>query len=252
MKSSIQWAAGALLCVSVICAPSLYTDGATNPPPLYADFLTTHPILTIHLQVDDAALAGLRLQPRAYVRCAVDEGGQVYRDVGFHLKGQPGTFQNFDGKPSLTLNFDRFVQGQRFHGPTFARGLRRGRLDKLHLNNSVSDPTYLTEMVCRELFLAAGVPTGRAGHARVFLNGRDAGFYVVFEGYNKGFLKQHFGDASGHLYDSEFMHDINEPLKSSSSGGPVERGDLRELAEACQPLRIADFGVRIEGGQARS
>src|SRR5439155_23129644 len=149
-------------------------------------------------------------------------------------------------------NFDKFVPGQKFH-----------RLDKIHLNNSVSDPTYMTEILCRELFAAAGVPVARAGHARVELNVRDAGLYVLVEGYNKRFLKQHFRDASGHLYDSEFMHDVAEPLKRSGSPPPsdsgaaralergsvgalergsVDRSDLQALAAACEPN--AECGMR--------
>ena len=119
----------------------------------------------------------------------------------------------------------------------------------------------MTEILCRELFAAAGVPVARAGHARVELNVRDAGLYVLVEGYNKRFLKQHFRDASGHLYDSEFMHDVGEPLKCSrvktlKRGAPssdfgaaralkresVEglkrespnRADLQALAAACE------------------
>jgi hypothetical protein len=86
----------------------------------------------------------------------------VWKDVGVHLKGNYGTFQGVDGKPSLTLNFDKFVRNQKFHG-----------LDKFHLNNSVSDPSYMTELLCRELFLTAGVPTARVTHARLEINGRD-------------------------------------------------------------------------------
>src|SRR5204863_6314993 len=73
---------------------------------------------------------------------------------------------------------------------------------------------------------AAGVPAARAAHARVELNGRDAGLYVLVEGYNKRFLKRHFGDARGNLYDSEFMHDVTEPLKRA---GALKRGSVKAL-----------------------
>lgn len=223
-------------------------------------------ISRLSIEVGQSELAALRLHPRSYVKATVREGvanlraserqsggearvavperGSVpgaeterfprsnaptlqrtYREVGLHLKGNVGTFQPFEGKPSLTLNFDKFVSAQKLHG-----------LDKLHLNNSVSDPTFMTEVLCRELFEAAGVPVGRAGHARVELNGRDAGLYVVVEGYNKAFLKRYFENAKGHLYDSEFMHDITEPLKASASGGPADRADLKRLAEACEEV----------------
>jgi hypothetical protein len=192
-------------------------------------FFTNGNIPHLSIQIDEAAVAALRLHPRAYVKATVKEGPVVYQDVGIHLKGNYGTFKGLEGKPSLTLNFDKFVRGQKFHG-----------LDKLHLNNSTSDPSYLTELLCRELFRAAGVPVGRASHARVELNGREAGLYVLVEGYDKSFLRPHFKNANGNLYDSEFMHDITEPLRRGSGEGPNDHADLRALAEAAQefPMQV--------------
>src|SRR5262245_22205032 len=49
---------------------------------------------------------------RVDVKVTVREGGVVYTNVALHLKGSY-TFQPLDEKPSLTLNFDKFVPGQR-------------------------------------------------------------------------------------------------------------------------------------------
>jgi hypothetical protein len=151
------------------------------------------------------------------------EGTNTWREVGIHLKGQYGTFQGIDGRPSLTLNFDKYQKGQRFHG-----------LDKLHLNNSGQDPSFLCEMIGRQLFEAAGIPTARASHARVELNGRDLGLFVLVEGYDKKFLRRHFENSDGNLYDSEFRHDITDPIKKSSGKGPDDHSDLRALAAAAE------------------
>ena len=79
----------------------------------------------------------LRRNPRDYVRATIREGDQVYEEVGIHLKGAAGSFRPVDGdKPAFTLNFDKFVDRQKFHG-----------LDKLSLNNSVQDPSYMTEAI---------------------------------------------------------------------------------------------------------
>src|SRR6267142_1705674 len=113
---------------------------------------------------------------RVDVRARVVEGGQggqVYEDVAIHLKGSY-TFQGIDEKPSLTLNFDKFVPGRRFHG-----------LSKIHLNNSVQDSSGLCEQLARELFNEMGVVTPRATPALVELNGRDLGVCVLVEGANK-------------------------------------------------------------------
>ena len=90
---------------------------------------------------------------RIDVKATIREGTKVYQDVAIHLKGT-FTFQPIDAHPSLTLNFDKFSKGQRFHG-----------LSKLHLNNTVQDPSYLSEAFARDLFNDIGVPAPRAGHA---------------------------------------------------------------------------------------
>src|SRR6266850_738194 len=86
-------------------------------------------------------------QDRTNVLATVREGNRVYTNVAVHLKGGLGSFRPVDDKPALTLSFDKFADGQRFHG-----------LQKIYLNNSVQDPSYLSEKICREMFLAAGLP----------------------------------------------------------------------------------------------
>jgi hypothetical protein len=211
--------AGLVLCLLDNFPPAF---AAPNPDPSDG-FFTNHTIPRIRIQLDEAALAALRNKFREYTRATVMEGTNVWREVGIHLKGQYGTFQGIDGRPSLTLNFDKYEKGQRFHG-----------LDKLHLNNSAQDAGLLCEMIGRQLFEAAGIPTPRASHARVELNGRDLGLLVLVEGYDKRFLKRHFANPDGNLYDSEFRHDITDPLKKSSGQGPEDHSDLRALATAAE------------------
>src|SRR5207253_9336101 len=135
----------------------------------------------IKIEIKSTNLAALQRNDRAYVPATVREGDIVYTDVGIHLKGAAGSKRDLNDKPALTLNFDKFQDRQKFHG-----------LDKIHLNNSVQDPSYMTELLCGELFRAAGVPAARTTHARVELNGRDLGLYVLKEGFTKTFLRRYF------------------------------------------------------------
>ncbi len=168
--------------------------------------------------------------PRPKVKATVREGGDVYHNVSLHLKGAAGSFRSVDDRPAMTLNFDKHEKGQKFHG-----------LDKLSLNNSVQDPTLCNERIARQLFLEAGVPVPRASHARVQLNGRDLGMYVLVEGYNKRFLRGRFGEDSGNLYDGGFVQDIEGQLTVSSGATPADRSALTALAEATQ---VSDLGER--------
>jgi len=119
---------------------------------------------------------------------------------------------------------DKFTKGQLFHG-----------LDKFHLANSVQDPSYLAELICGELFRAAGVPASRVTHAVVTINGRRRGLYYLKEGYDKFFRKRYFGSGHGNLYDGGFLRDLDQPLQLLSGKGDVKNhADLKALVAAAR------------------
>jgi hypothetical protein len=179
---------------------------------------------------------GAENQPeRESVPCTVREGGRTYTNVAVHLKGAAGSFRPVTENPALTLNFDKFADKQNFHG-----------LTKLSLNNSVQDQTLCSEQFCRELFLKAGVPVPRATEAKVRLNGRDLGVYVLVEGFNKQFLKRHFDKADGHLYDGGFVKDITSPLAVNSGDDSDEQSDRIALADAASEPDLAKRAARLE------
>jgi len=184
-------------------------------------FFTNAIIPRLRITLERSAVESLREESRQYVKATVIEGATIYHDVGLHLKGNEGSFQSLDRKPSLTLNFDKFVLGQKFHG-----------LDKIHFNNSLQDPTFFNEIIGSELFRAAGLPAARVTHARVELNGRDLGLYVLVEGFDRSFLKHHFKSANGNFYDGGTLLDINQPLRHKSGEGPKDRADLKALYQA--------------------
>lgn len=176
----------------------------------------------IAIQVDEKQLEKLRADPRAYVKATLREGDNApIADVALKLKGAAGSFRDWDDRPALTLNMRKYRKGSRFHG-----------LVKFHLNNSVQDETYLNELICAELFRKAGIPAPRVAHARVTLNGRDVGLYVLKEGFDESFLKRSFPDPSGNLYDSGFLQDLNGELEKDEGSGPDDRSDLRAVVEA--------------------
>lgn len=173
----------------------------------------------------------LRRQGRTYAKATVREGAHVLTNVGVRLKGM-GSFRPLHEKPSLAVKFDEFAEGQEYFG-----------LTKLMFNNSVQDPTYIVEALGTELFREAGLPAARATHARVKLNGRDLGLYVVIEAMNKRFLKQHFLSAKGNLYEA-YLQDIDSRLEQDN-GEPGDQSDLRALVEACRVRDPAERFGRI-------
>lgn len=121
--------------------------------------------------------------------------GTAYPDVGIKKKGffGSGDGQPSFAKPALKLDANKFVAGQRFAGP--------GGLDKLVLNNSVQDPSYVRNCLGYEVFAAAGVITPRCNFAHVTVNDEDLGLYVHVENVDEQYIARHYGgDDSGNLY----------------------------------------------------
>jgi spore coat protein CotH len=180
----------------------------------------------IKIELGDSALESLRKDPKRYVKATVREGATTLADVGIRLKGS-GTFQTVDKKPSFSIKFNEFVKGQEFHG--------RGRI---LLSNSHQDPTYLCEAIGGEIFRAAGVPAAKATFARVEINGRDVGLYVLTEAVNKDFLSQYFKKAKGNLYEGS-NNDVTDKLEKDGGDDSVEQNDVRALATAAKEPDLA-------------
>ena len=234
----------AVLVVVVGAAERSHAAGTVPSTPANGDDLFTNSLVPhLQLEISSEGMAVLEKYHQVWgkprperidVKATVREGKAIYTNVAVHLKGS-FTFQAVDEKPSLTLNFDKFAPGQRFRG-----------LDKIHLNNSVQDPSYLCEKLAREMFVAAGVPATRIGHARVSLNDRTLGFYVLVEGYNKRFLKRHFKSAKGNLYDGGSGGDISKTLEVDSGEEPDNRADLAALLAATREPNAVQRYARLE------
>jgi spore coat protein H len=209
--------------------PKLRTDSKSYKAS--AAFFDGGLVPDLRIEIPPEEVKKLRAENRAYVLCTLTETlttgkGEkkvtAFTRVGIKLKGAAGSFRGLDDRPALTLNVDRFHKGQSFHG-----------IDKFHLNNSVQDGSLLHELVCGHLFRQAGVPAARATHARVWLNKRDLGIYVLKEGFDPTFLRGYFARATGNLYDCGFCREIDQPLKKDCGKGPNDHSDLKALRAAC-------------------
>ncbi len=181
-------------------------------------------ILRLRVELPPGEVERFKQPERPYVHGTVIENDRtVYQNVGIKLKGAAGSTRAWEDRPALTINVDKFKKGQSFHG-----------MDKFHLNNSVQDGTLLSEFTSSLLFRSAGYPATRVSHARVSLNGRDVGMYVLKEGFDKTFLKRWFKDPNGNLYDGGFVQDIDAPLERDAGKGDVTRLDLTAVVNACR------------------
>src|SRR5262249_36598758 len=143
MKANLSWRWALLLGwlalpASVNAQPAKESD----------EFFKSDTVLNLTLDLGPKELDSIRREPRKYVKATLKEGDKiVYKDAGVHLKGAAGSFRHIDDKPNVTVNMNKFGGDKLFHG-----------MDKFHLTNSLQDPSYVEELICGELFRAAGVP----------------------------------------------------------------------------------------------
>ena len=190
------------------------------------DLFAAPKVHRLKIELSDSARESLTKNPKQYVKASVREGDRSFPDVGVRLKGS-ATFETVDKKPGLSLKFNEFVKDQEFHGRS-----------RILLNNARQDPTYLCEAIGGEIFRAAGVPAAKVTYARVEINGRDLGLYVVAEAANKDFLSQYFKKAKGNLYEGS-NNDVTDKLEKDGGDSSTEQPDLRALANAAKESDLA-------------
>lgn len=190
-------------------------------------FATNAPIFTYQITIDGGELAALQKDDRSYARGSITIGTNMYRDVAFRVKGN-GSRRPLHEKPSLVVKFDHYAPDQEFFG-----------LTKIALNNASQDPTYLADFMANAMFADADIPVSRVTHARVKLNSRDLGLYVLVEMHNKEFLKRWFGNGDGSLYEA-YVADIDTQM-DQDSGDDRSQKDRKKLEAV---VKISDSAER--------
>ena len=149
---------------------------------------------TVDITLPHSAYAGLLASPYTYVEGRVDIDGEYFGSVGVRLRGKIGSFRALTSKPKFRVDLNQYVDNQRLWG-----------LESVSLNNSVVDCSYMKEAMASEIFATVDVPASRMAWARVSVNGEDYGTYVFLETQDDAFLRQHWDDGSGNLYDGKYV-----------------------------------------------
>lgn len=154
---------------------------------------------TIHeisIDFDDETEDILWELPPDYGPASVTIDGETVELVGVRLRGKVGSFRYLNEKPKWRIDFNRYVEGQRFHG-----------LEALSLNNSVVDCSYLKEIMAAEVLAALGLPHSRIAFTRLTVNDRDYGLNLIVEHPDDRWLKSNYAEPDGNLYDAKYWYD---------------------------------------------
>ncbi len=157
-------------------------------------------IMTVDIQVDEDSWNSMieNASNEEYINCNVIVNGQTFSNVAIRPKGNTSLSQivsdDTTDRFSFKIEFDHYDKNQNCYG-----------LDKLVLNNVMSDTSYMKEYLSYDIMNFAGVVTPLYNYASIKVNGEDWGFYLALEGMEESFAMRNYGSSYGQLYKPETM-----------------------------------------------
>ena len=134
------------------------------------------------------------LEKTKYKANVTIDGNRV-ENVSFATKGNTSLSQvasTDSDRYSFKINFGKYEDGQTYQG-----------LDKLNLNNIMSDATYMKDYLSYLIMRKAGVSASLTSYVELSINGEVHGLYIAIEDVSDSFLERNTGDDDGALYKPE-------------------------------------------------
>ncbi len=160
---------------------------------------------TFELTIPESNLNVINNDPAAeqYVEASLTYEGETIHPVGVRYKGSIGAYVNcLSGgswsnpsgfktctKLSMKVKINWDGREDHFYG-----------LKKLQFHSMNLDPSQMRDRLGYWLFAEMGVPTPRAVHARLLINGEFAGLFILVEQIDGRFSRHHFDDEDGNVY----------------------------------------------------
>lgn len=203
-------------------------DGFKTEQEYESKLFGTSDIISINIDVDKTQWSNMlkNAQKEEYISCDLTINGTTFNSVGIRPKGNSSLSmvqkESDKNRYSFKFDFDRYIEGQTCFG-----------LDKLVVNNIISDTTYMKEYLSYDLMKFMGVPTPLQNYANITVNGEKWGVYLAVEVLEESFAYRNFGNNNGFLYSVKSMGaggaggDVGakEGKKSSGGGDFIYSGD---------------------------
>lgn len=208
---------------------------------------------TIDITIDDWGALIKEAQEERYVPCTMTIDDEVFRQVGIRAKGNNSlrlTSEYELTRYSLKVEFDHYLPQGNYHG-----------LDKLSLDASFQDNSYLKTVLAFDMMRFMGVPTPLCSYAWVRVNGEDWGLFLAVEECEEAFASRNFGWEHGVLYQPDYrsLNDENAdvalryideqpssyPNIFDHAKTPMVHSDQRRLIEALQQLSQGEVTTAV-------
>lgn len=157
-----------------------------------------------------------------YVKAEITIDDETLEQVGVRKKGFLGSLSV--ARPSLKIKANEYDKSQRYQGSR-----------RLTLNNNYQDLSLLRTCLAYEVFRKAKLPSPRCNFARVNVNGEALGLYTHVESIRKPFLRRHFGQKIGDLFESQaadFVSDLILLWEPKLGKKKPDHRPIQEVADA--------------------
>ena len=200
-------------------------------------------ISTVELEMPEETWQTIikKASDKDYYECDVTINGERYENVGIRTKGASSlddvALMKSD-RYSFTLKLNRYEKGQDCHG-----------LTKLLLNNNIWDATQMKDAIVYDMCRYIGLPAPLTNYARISVNGKPLGCYLMVEPVNKNFARRNWPDEVSNIYKpyhnlaytGESMADYDEIADYAKVKGG--EASMRRVVEA---LRSVEEGKDID------
>ncbi len=130
-----------------------------------------------------------------YVEASVSINGSTYDNIGIRAKGNSSltsVASSDSERYSLKIDFAQYDSNQSYYG-----------LEKVNLNNNISDPTQMKDFVSYELMEQTGIATPAHSYVKVMVNGEYYGLMLAVEEIGDTFATTNFGSTEGYIFKPE-------------------------------------------------
>ncbi|MBR5747610.1 MAG: CotH kinase family protein [Prevotella sp.] len=220
-------------------------NSQTTPKKSYAESLFTHgEIASVEINMSDSTWKNIieHARDKQYHVCSVAINGEQFDSVAIRTKGASSLDDVTNMKSdrySFTLKLNKYRKGQKYHGMT-----------KLQLNNNIWDATQMKDAVVYDMCRHIGLPAPLANYARISLNGKHFGCYLMVEAIDKHFCKRNYPDEKTNIYKP--YHNLaytGEDMKKYADISNFAKvgGDEASILRVVAALRSVDEGKDIDG-----
>ncbi len=221
-------------------ADSATADMAEKTSAAYAESLfDTGYVHEINVEISEDDWKDLLENPleKTKYKANVTIDGNRVENVSFATKGNTSLSQvasSDSDRYSFKINFGKYDKGQTYQG-----------LDKLNLNNIMSDATYMKDYLSYMIMREAGVSAPLTSYAALSINGERHGLYIAIENVSDSFLERNGQSADGALYKPE------SDMINNAGKGEATQGDMQPPTNEDGSVEMPQNGMQPPQGNGQ-